>query len=139
MNKVIMSGNLGSDPEIRYSQAGKAVASLSLAVRKRFVKEGESDTDWFKCTAFSKTAEFCEKYLHKGSKVIICGEIHNDNYEKDGVKHYGDKITIDNIEFGDSKKDSEQSNTGYTTPAPADNGDEFMNIPDTDMDELPFN
>lgn len=139
MNKVIMSGNLGQDPEIRYSQAGKAVASMSLAVRRRFAKEGESDTDWFKCTAFGKTAEFCEKYLHKGSKVIIVGEIQNDNYEKDGVKHYGDKIIIDNIEFGESKRESEQNNTAPADPKPTDDGGEFMNIPDTLDEELPFN
>ncbi len=139
MNKFIAMGNLGKDPEIRYTQAGDPIASFSLAVRRKYSKNGEEITDWFNCDCFKKVAEFAEKYLRKGSKILIDGEVRNDNYEKDGVKHYGTKVVVNNIEFADSKKDSEQSNTGYTTPAPADNGDEFMNIPDTDMDELPFN
>lgn len=138
MNVVIMSGNLGKDPDVRYASSGKTVASFSLAVRRRFQKDGEDVSDWFNCVAFDKKAEFCEKHLHKGSKVFIEGEVQNNNYEKDGVKHYQDQIIITSIEFGESKKSSEQ-NTGQTPPTSEkkDDGD-FMNIPD-DLDaELPF-
>ena len=139
MNKVIFLARLGKDPEIRYAQAsGNAIASFSIAVNRRFKRDNEPDADWFNCVAFGKTAEFCEKYLRKGSKVLIEGEVQNDNYEKDGVKHYGTKIVINQIEFAESK--SSQTNNDTAEPeenAPADN--EFVNVPDTDMDELPFN
>lgn len=135
MNKVIFLARLGKDPEIRYAQAsGNAIASFSIAVNRRFKRDNEPDADWFNCVAFGKTAEFCEKYLHKGSKVLIEGEVQNDNYEKDGVKHYGTKIVINQIEFAESK--SSQDNTEPETTAPADN--DFVNVPDGDMDELPF-
>ena len=135
MNKVIFLARLGKDPEIRYAQAsGNAIASFSIAVNRRFKRDNEPDADWFNCVAFGKTAEFCEKYLHKGSKVLIEGEVQNDNYEKDGVKHYGTKIVINQIEFAESK--GSQDNTEPEATAPADN--DFVNVPDGDMDELPF-
>ena len=135
MNKVIFLARLGKDPEIRYAQAsGNAIASFSIAVNRRFKRDNEPDADWFNCVAFGKTAEFCEKYLHKGSKVLIEGEVQNDNYEKDGVKHYGTKIVINQIEFAESK--GSQDNTEPEITAPADN--DFVNVPDGDMDELPF-
>ena len=138
MNLVVMSGNLGKDPDIRYSQAGKTVASFNLAVRRRYHKDGEDESDWFNCVAFDKKAEFCEKYLHKGSKVIVEGELHNNNYESDGVKHYRDQITITNIEFGENKKPSDQ-NTNQEAPTPEQKSDDgFMNIPDGIDEELPF-
>ena len=140
MNKVIFLARLGNDPEIRYEQAsGNAIASFSIAVNRRFKRDNEPDADWFNCVAFGKTAEFCEKYLHKGNKVLIEGEVQNDNYEKDGVKHYGTKIVINQIEFAESK--GSQSNSTYNTEpetnTPADDG--FMNIPDGIDEELPFN
>lgn len=139
MNKVIFLARLGRDPEIRYAQSsGNAIASFSIAVNRRFKRDNEPDADWFNCVAFGKTAEFCEKYLRKGSKVLIEGEVQNDNYEKDGVKHYGTKIVINQIEFAESK--SSQANSNDTEEpeanAPADN--DFVNVPDGDMDELPF-
>ena len=139
MNKVIFLARLGKDPEIRYAQAsGNAIASFSIAVNRRFKRDNEPDADWFNCVAFGKTAEFCEKYLHKGSKVLIEGEVQNDNYEKDGVKHYGTKIVINKIEFAESKGSQSNSadNTEPETNAPADDG--FMNIPDGVDEELPF-
>ena len=147
MNKVIFLARLGKDPEVRYAQAsGNAVASFSIAVTRRFKRENEPDADWFNCVAFGKVAEFCEKYLHKGSRVLIEGEIQNDNYEKDGVKHYGTKIIISQIEFAESKKAAEdnasaeepqKTETKNTAPA-VDDG--FMNVADgVDDESLPFN
>lgn len=140
MNKVIFLGRLGKDPEIRYAQSsGNAVANFSLAVDRRFKRDGEPDTDWFNCVAFSKTAEFCEKYLHKGGKVLLDGEVQNNNYEdKNGTKHYSVQIIVNQIEFAESKSSQSNStdNSEPETNAPADDG--FMNVSDTDMDELPF-
>lgn len=101
MNRVILSGNLTRDPEVRYTQSGKAYARLSIAVTRTFNKD---QTDFFSMTAWDKQAEFCGRYLEKGSRVIVEGRVENNNYEKDGVKHYTDQIVIDRIEFGDSKK-----------------------------------
>ena len=140
MNKVIFLARLGRDPEIRYAQSsGNAIASFSIAVNRRFKRDNEPDADWFNCVAFGKTAEFCEKYLHKGVKVVIEGELQNNNYEdKNGTKHYSVQIIVNQIEFAESK--SSQANSNDTAEpeanAPADDG--FMNIPDGIDEELPF-
>ncbi len=143
MNKVIFMGRLTRDPEVRYGNNGNAVAGFSLAVDRRFKRDGQPTADFFNCSAFGKTAEFCEKYLHKGSKVVLDGEIQNDNYEdKNGTKHYGMKIIVSTIEFAESKRAAEE-NGNYSEPSneptsdvPADDG--FMKIPDGIDEELPF-
>ena len=105
MNKVILSGNLTRDPEVRYSQSGTAFAKTGIAVNRPYSKNSETTTDFFNITAFGKTAEFCGRYLKKGTSVIVEGRIQNDNYEgKDGVKHYAVNIMVDNIEFAGSKR-----------------------------------
>jgi single-strand DNA-binding protein len=119
MNKVIMMGRLTKDPDVRYTQAGKAVAGFSIAVDRRFKSEGQPQADFFNCSAFGKTAEFIEKYLRKGIKIALAGEVQNDNYEKDGVKHYGTKIIVDQVEFAESKRNSsdESERPAQTTQA----------------------
>ncbi len=138
MNKWIGMGRLTRDPEVRYSQSGSAVANFSVAIDRRYKRDGETTADFFNCTAFGKTGEFAEKYLHKGIKVVIEGELQNNNYEdKNGTKHYSVQIIVNQIEFAESK--SSQTNNDTTEPeanAPADN--DFVNVPDGDMDELPF-
>ena len=109
MNKVILSGNLTRDPEVRYTQSGKALAKLGIAVNRPYSSGGEGNTptvDFFNMTAWEKKAEFCGRYLKKGSSVIVEGRIQNNNYEdKNGVKHYTVDINIDNIEFAGRKSD----------------------------------
>ena len=135
MNKWIGMGRLTRDPEVRYSQSGSAVANFSVAIDRRYKRDGETTADFFNCTAFGKTGEFVEKYLRKGLKVVIEGELQNNNYEdKNGTKHYSVQIIVNQIEFAESK--SSQDNTEPETTAPADN--DFVNVPDGDMDELPF-
>ena len=113
MNKVILMGRLTRDPEVRYGGANNtAIAKFSLAVDRRFKREGQPEADFFNCTAFGKTGEFVEKYLRKGTKVVLDGEIQNDNYEKDGVKHYSTQIIVNTLEFAESKKAAE-GNGGY--------------------------
>lgn len=135
MNKVIMSGRLTKDPEIRYSNSGTAVASFNFAVNRRFKQEGQPEADFFSCTAFGKTAETFEKCsIAKGTKLLIEGEIQNDNYEKDGVKHYGTKVIVNSFEFCESK-----NSAAAPTQAPAQtDSDGFMKIPDGSIDDLPF-
>ena len=145
MNKVILMGRLTRDPEVRYSQGANAtaVARYSLAVDRRFKREGEPTADFINCVSFGKTAEFAEKYLRKGTKILLEGEIRNNNYTgKDGNMVYSDQIIANSIEFAESK--NAQSNNGFGgdmgTPAPNTNaGDGFMNIPDGIEEELPFN
>lgn len=159
MNKVILMGRLTRDPEVRYSQGASqtAVARFSIAVDRRFGKrEGEPDADFFNCTAFGKTAEFVERYLHKGTKIALSGRIQNDNYtNKEGQMVYSVRIIVDDVEFAESKNASGGNAGGYgngggynnggyagggnSAPAPSGTGDGFMNIPDGIDEELPLN
>lgn len=117
MNRVIMTVTLCEDPELKtYGTDGKLV-NFNGAVKKRFFKDGEPDADFFRFVAFGKTAEFISKYFVKGTKMLISGEINNNNYEKDGVKHYGVQILIDNVEFFGSKK-SDDDDDADVAPAP---------------------
>ena len=146
MNKAILMGRLTRDPEVRYSQtdSNMAIARFSLAVDRRFKKQGDTVTaDFFNCTAFGKQGEFVEKYLEKGTKIVVTGRIQNDNYtNKDGQKVYSVQIMVEEIEFAESKA-SAQSNEGSDGGAQpqmgAPDADGFMNIPDGIGSELPFN
>lgn len=153
MNKVILMGRLTRDPEVRYSQGASqtAVARFSIAVDRRFKREGEPDADFFNCTAFGKQAEFIERYLRKGVKIVVCGRIQNDNYtNKEGQMVYSVRVIVEEVEFAESKNASANNGDngyhggGYTggsnnAPAPSGAGDGFMNIPDGIDEELPFN
>jgi len=101
MNIVCLTGNLGKDPETRFTQSGMAVCSFSLATTK--YAKGEKKTSWHNVVCFSKTAETAQQYLSKGSKCAVVGEISYSDWEKDGVKHYKTDIIANNIEFLDSK------------------------------------
>lgn len=144
MNKVILMGRLTRDPEIRYTQGENSlmIARFSLAVDRRFKRQGEAETDFFNCTAFGKQAEFVERYLKQGTKMLITGRVQNDNYtNKEGQKVYSVQIMVDEMEFAESKAASSEG--GYQpaarpTPSMAAS-DGFMNIPDGIDEELPFN
>lgn len=103
LNKVFLSGNLTRDVEVRYSQQGTAFARTSIAINRHTNKE--KAVDFFNVVSFGKTAEFCGKYFHKGSRVLVEGRLQTNSYEKDGVKHNATDVIVDNIEFaGDAKK-----------------------------------
>ncbi len=145
MNKVILMGRLTRDPEVRYSQGenATAVARYSLAVDRRFKRDGEQTADFINCVAFGRQAEFAEKYLRQGTKIAATGRIQTGSYtNKDGVKVYTTDVVIEEQEFAESKGASSSSNNGYqASPAPspsAEIGDGFMNIPDGIDEELPF-
>ncbi len=140
MNKVIFMGRFIRDPEVRYSQGANptAIARFTLAVNRRFKRDGEPEADFFNCTAFGKQAEFIERYMRKAVKVVVSGRIENDNYtNKEGQMVYSVKVMIEEIEFAESKAaGGNQGNSGYSNMGP---GDGFMNIPDGLDEELPFN
>ena len=133
MNKVILIGRLTKDPDIRTASNNMTVASFSIAVDRKFKRDGEPEADFFNCTAFNKTAEFTEKYCKKGTKMVVEGRVQNDNYEKDGVKHYGVKIMVDSLEFAESKG----TNAAPSTKAVASD-DGFINAASGLTEELPF-
>lgn len=137
MNKVILLGNLTRDPEIRYTQGDNplAIARFSLAVNRRFSKNGEKEADFFNCTAFGKQAEFVEKYFKQGSRMMLAGRIQNDSYtNKNGEKVYTVQIIVEEVEFAEKKSSSGQAGNSDTAGA-----DEFMNIPEGELDGMPFN
>ncbi|MCF0130938.1 MAG: single-stranded DNA-binding protein [Pseudobutyrivibrio sp.] len=142
MNKVIMMGRLTRDPEVRYGGANNtAVARYSIAVDRRFKRDNEPTADFFNCVSFGKQGEFVEKYLRKGSKVLVEGELRNNNYQnKDGQMVYNVEINVANVEFAESKNSQGGSGDfggGFAPSAAANDG--FMNIPDGIEEELPFN
>lgn len=141
MNKWIGTGRLTRDPEVRYSQGenSMAIAKFTLAVDRRFKKQGEQDADFINCVAFGKTAEFVEKYFSKGMKIIVEGRIQTGSYtNKEGNKVYTTDIAVEQVEFAESKRDGNTSNNARPAPSNAV-GDGFMNIPDGIDEELPFN
>ena len=142
MNKVIMIGRLTRDPEVSSSASGTAFARFSIAVDRRFKREGEPDADFFNCTSFGKQAEFVERYLKKGTKVVVTGRIQNDNYtNKEGQKVYSVRIMVEEIEFAESKNASSDGgsyNSGSSSQGSNGGGNDFMNIPDGLVEELQF-
>lgn len=134
MNSVQLIGRLTRDPEIRYTDGGASIARFGLAVDRRFKQENGADADFINIVSFGKTAEFIEKYFHKGMKVALNGRIQTGSYtDKDGKKVYTTDIVAENVEFCESKGNSANNDT----PAPASDGD-FMSVPDGTEDELPF-
>lgn len=136
MNKVNLMGRLTRDPEVRYStgENATAIARYSLAVDRRYKREGEQEADFINCVAFSKQGEFAEKYLRKGMKIAISGRIQTGSYtDKDGKKIYTTDIVVEEHFFCESK------NQDAPAQEPAQpSADGFMNIPDGIEDELPF-
>ena len=141
MHKVVLMGRLARDPEIRYSQGANsiAIARYTLAVDRRFKREGEPTADFINCLAFKGSAEFAEKYFKQGMRVTISGRIQTGSYtNRDGQKVYTTEVVVEEQEFAESKR--EQNGQPTPTPAPTyDAGDGFMNIPDGIDEELPFN
>ena len=143
MNKVILMGRLTRDPEVRYSAGDNAmaVARFSLAVdRRRRANGGDEQTaDFINCVSFGKQAEFAEKYLRKGTKLLVTGRIQTGSYtNKDGVKVYTTDVVVEEQEFAESKSSSDNGGFSQSAPMPQSAGDGFMNIPDGIDEELPF-
>jgi single-strand DNA-binding protein len=144
MNKVILMGRLTRDPETRVSTGDTAttVARYSLAVDRRFKRDGDQTADFINCVAFGKTGEFAEKYFRKGMKIAVVGRLQTGSYtNKEGQKVYTTDVVIEEQDFAESKGASEGSSNSYhqqSAPSSAV-GDGFMKIPDGIEEELPFN
>ena len=136
-------GRLTRDPDIKYTQGDNTmcVARFSLAVDRKFKREGEPIADFINCVAFGKTAEVLEKYCHQGTKLVVEGRIQTGSYtNKDGQKVYTTDIAVENLEFAESKASAEQNNS---RPEPSNaTTDGFLNIPQSieedEPDSLPF-
>ena len=141
MNKVILMGRLTRDPDIRYTQSNSAqeqtcIARYSLAVNRRFNRDGEQKADFISCVAFGRQAEFAEKYLRKGTKIVLAGRIQTGSYtNRDGQKVYTTDVVVEEQEFAESKTAGQ---IAQQNPAPMTREDGFMEIPDGLEEELPF-
>ncbi|MDZ7664190.1 MAG: single-stranded DNA-binding protein [Desulfotignum sp.] len=117
VNKVILIGNLGRDPEIRYSQQGVAVVNFPIATSEQWTDkntgEKQEKTEWHRIVAFGKPAEILEKYLSKGRQVYIEGRLQTSNYEKEGQTHYATDIVVINFQFLGGGRPDNQSGGGY--------------------------
>jgi len=137
MNRVILMGRLTRDPEVRYTQTNNTlVASFSLAVNRRFVRQGEErQADFINIVAWSKLGEFCSKYFKKGQQVAVTGRLQTRTWDDDqGQKHYITEVVAEEAYFADSKRDGAVDNTFGSIPMPT---------PDSDFevssgDDLPF-
>lgn len=139
MNKVILMGRLTRDPEVRMS-GDTAVARFSLAVDRRFKKDGEQTADFINCVAFGKTGEFIEKYGRKGTKFVVDGRIQTGSYtNKDGQKVYTTDVVVEQVEFAESKASADGNATNNTSNSNTPTDTSFMDIPDDIDEELPFN
>lgn len=131
VNKVILIGRLGKDPEIRYTPGGTAVTNLSVATSFK-PKEGEEKTEWHRCVAFGRTAEVCGEYLHKGTQVYIEGRLQTRDWEdKEGNKRYTTEIVVERMQMLGSRADREQT-------AAAGGEESFNKLPDEGPDDVPF-
>lgn len=148
MNKVILIGRLARDPDVRYGGANgdMAVARYTIAVNRTRKREGDPESDFFNCVSFGKLGEFVDRYLHKGTKIIVDGELRNNNYtNKDGQKVYAVEVIASNVEFAESKAASEryassaggsQTQTGGNAQEAGTGGGGFVEVPDGMV--LPF-
>ena len=155
MNKVILMGRLTRDPDVRYSQSQSGeqmcIARYTLAVDRRFARKNggdEQSADFIGCVAFGKSAEFAEKYLHQGIKIVVTGRIQTGSYtNRDGQKVYTTDVVVEDQEFAENKNTNAyrnvggertrgQNRAGNSKPIIDESG--FMNIPEGIDDELPF-
>ena len=135
MNRVILMGRLTKNPEIKY--AGKdndmAVARYTLAVNRRYKRDGEQETDFISCVTFGKSAEFAQKYLRKGIRIVIGGRISTGSYkDKDGKTIYTTDVIVEEHEFAQNKDGSGGEDLSETSKTDKDG---FMEVQDG---EIPF-
>lgn len=136
INRVILMGRLARDPEVRTTQSGRQVARMTIAVDRPRAKDGTQAADFPGLVAWEKTAEFAEKYLYKGQRILVEGRLQTGSYEaQDGTKRYTTDVICERIEFADGKRDGQGDAARADTPADAPPG--FSNASVTD-DDIPF-
>lgn len=137
MNNVQLIGRLVADPDVRYSNGGSSIARFRMACDRKFKQENGPDADFISCIAFGKTADFIEKYFHKGQRIGLTGRIQTGSYKNEqGTSIYTTDVVAENVEFVESKGNG---NGQSAAPASQPNADGFMNIPSGIDEELPFN
>ena len=143
MNNVFLTGYIAQDPEQRVTPGGKRVCNLSICVKRAYKDaSGEYGKDYFRCVLWGSSAEYIEKYAQKGTRIAVNGELHNNVYEKSGVKQYSVEIIVSKVEITESRRDeSESANTRYSgkkKAAPYMTG--FADIPSESVtdEDLPF-
>ena len=117
MNKVILMGRLAREPEVRYSQGTEplAIARYTLAVNRRFKRQGAPEADFINCVAFGETGEFAEKYFKKGQMVSVVGRLQVRSWDKDGERRWTTEVIVEEQYFAEGKHDSEKN--GGSKPA----------------------
>lgn len=153
MNKVILMGRLTRDPEVRYSQSAEplAVARYTLAVNRRFKRDGEADADFINCVAFGKSGEFAEKYFKKGQMVAVVGRLQVSSWDdQNGQKRWSTDVVIEEQHFAESKSSFEANRSSVNSydnaPKPQapsaptqSNAEGFFPIDENiDDEDLPF-
>lgn len=144
MNRVILIGRLTRDPDITFANNNDktCIARYTLAVDRRYVKEGGQETDFIPCVCFGKSAEWADRYLRKGIKMAVTGRIQTGSYtNKDGIKVYTTDIMVEDQEFAESKSASPEKHedTSSSEPTQGRVNEGFMMVDNDVEDELPFN
>ena len=144
MNKVLLMGRLTKDPEVRYSQSSEplAVARYTLAINRRFKRQGESDADFINCVSFGKAGEFAEKYLKKGQMISIVGRLQVRSWDDtDGKKRWSTDVVVEEQYFAESKASFEgnKQQSSPTPPKQTAQAEGFYPIDESiEDDDLPF-
>lgn len=153
MNKVIIMGNLGADPEVRFMPSGAAACNISVATSRGWTDkttgEKQEETSWHRCVAFGKTAEIIGDHFKKGNKILIEGRLKYGSYEKDGITRYTTDIVIDRFEFVEKKEGGQRplpadDTHASATTAPPQTGEQPPPLSDADQpppefdDDIPF-
>ena len=151
MNLVVLNGRLVRDPELKFGQSGKAYSRFSIAVDRPFQTSTDSQTaDFINCVAFGKTAEFIGEYFRKGRKILLKGSLQMNQYESEGKKITTYVVIAENVEFGESKANTNANTGGNDYKAPSDtviensnfeefhSGDDNIESAPVADDEFPF-
>ena len=145
INKVVLVGRLTKDPTLTFAQGtGNAVCKFTIAVNRRYKREGQPEADFLPVTVFGKTAEATANYMVKGSQVSISGSIQTSTYMKDNVKVYKTEVIADEVDFldskgkGDNSSNSNSNQSGHNGPSAGNNDFASSDITPIDDGDIPF-
>ncbi len=139
MNKITLIGNLTRDPEVRSTTSGVTVCTFTIAVNRRFASQnGERQTDFFRINAWRQLGDTCARYLSKGRKVAVIGELQARTYEAtDGTTRMSLDVSADEVEFL-TPKSADDAGSGYSAPRPSAPAQDLAGFTDINSDDLPF-
>ena len=140
-NKVILIGNMTSDPELKQTTSGISVCSFSIAINRKFAKEGEQTCDFITIQTWRQTAEFVSKYFKKGKPILVCGQLQQRTWtDNQGNKRYATEVVADEVSFVGSNESSTEEKSAPTTYTPSayggNNAPQFEEVPNDG--DLPF-